>query len=375
MDTLQECCRAVFGRHETFHPRWGWFSKAVFEGKANPYVFHQADAPIQLGVGKNMVRAIRYWGEASTLLKEVKPPKERLSAASPTRRGDALLDPEAGADPYLELTGSLWLLHWWMLQPAPQSMVPLAWYAFNAFRPKEFNASDLEQAFFEECLKGGSDWKPVQNTLVRESSCFLRAYVATTASQIDDALDAPLRQLGLLSVVSGHRRRYRFQSPSWVAPEVVLYCCADYLVNVQHSASTVTLARLLQEVNSPGRILKLREEQLMRILSSSSLSCWIGLNDNIGTLQVILKADVETIRWQVLRQYYQCSDAQARAIADGGQDPIYGPERLIAQVEQVKQDRAQAKPGSLSKIDVSEKNDLIQRMELSVALVEAGMRE
>ena len=33
MDTLQECCRPVFGRHETFHPRWGWFSKAVFEGK------------------------------------------------------------------------------------------------------------------------------------------------------------------------------------------------------------------------------------------------------------------------------------------------------------------------------------------------------
>ena len=39
MDTLQECCRPVFGRHETFHPRWGWFSKAVFAGKANPYVF------------------------------------------------------------------------------------------------------------------------------------------------------------------------------------------------------------------------------------------------------------------------------------------------------------------------------------------------
>ena len=156
MNTLQECCRPVFGRHETFHPRWGWFSKAVFEGKTNPYVFQQSDAPLLLGVGKNMVRAIRYWGEASTLLKEVKPPKERLSAASPTRRGDALLDPEGGADPYLELTGSLWLLHWWMLAPTPHSMVPLAWY-LQHFRPQEFNASDLEQSFFEECLKGGGD--------------------------------------------------------------------------------------------------------------------------------------------------------------------------------------------------------------------------
>jgi hypothetical protein len=374
MDTLQECCRPVFGRHETFHPRWGWFSKAVFEGKTNPYVFQQSDAPLLLGVGKNMVRAIRYWGEASTLLKEVKPPKERLAAASPTRRGDALVGPDAGADPYLELTGSLWLLHWWMLHPSPHSMVPLAWYAFNVFRPQEFNASDLEQAFFEECLKGVGDWKPAQNTLVRDSNCFLRTYVATTASQIDDTLDAPLRQLGLLAVVPGQKRRFRFQSPAWIAPEVVLYCCADYLINIQHSASTVTLARLLQEVNSPGRVLKLREDQLVSALSESAFSNWIDLNDSIGTLQVVLKTDLQVIRWQVLQQYYSCTDEQAQAIADGGQEPLYGPSTLTKRVEQLKQARLHPMPALAQKSPRSAKSDLVQRMELSAALVEAGVR-
>ena len=374
MDTLQECCRPVFGRHETFHPRWGWFSKAVFEGKANPYVYQQSDAPLILGVGKNMVRAIRYWGEASTLLKEVKPPKERLSAASPTRRGDALLAPEGGADPYLELTGSLWLLHWWMLQPAPHSMVPLAWYAFNVFRPQEFNASDLEQSFFEECLKGSGDWKPVQNTLVRDSSCFLRTYVATAASQIDDALDAPLRQLGLLSAVPGQKRRFRFQSPAWISPEVVLYCCADYLINIQHSASTVTLARLLQEVNSPGRVLKLREEQLIRSLSETSISEWVDLNDSIGTIQLVLKVDLYSIRWKVLQQYYGCTQNQAQAIAEGGQDPLYGPSTLVERVQLLKQARSAAQPADADRPERTSKTDLIQRMELSAALIEAGVK-
>ena len=42
MDTLQECCRPVFGRHETFHPRWGWFSKAVFEEKQTLMCFSRA---------------------------------------------------------------------------------------------------------------------------------------------------------------------------------------------------------------------------------------------------------------------------------------------------------------------------------------------
>lgn len=374
MHTLQECCRPVFGRHETFHPRWGWFSKAVFEGNENPYVFQQNDAPLVLGVGKNMVRAIRYWGEASTLLKEVKPPKERLAAASPTRRGDALLNPDSGADPYLELTGSLWLLHWWMLQPAPQSMVPLAWYAFNAFRPQEFNASDLEQAFFEECLKSAGDWKPVQNTLVRDSSCFLRTYVATAASQIDDALDAPLRQLGLLTGVTGQKRRFRFQSPSWIAPEIVLYCCADFLINIHHSASTVTLARLLQEVNSPGRVLKIREEQLIATLSNHSLSDWIEISDSIGTIQVLIKADLSTIRWQVLQKYFDGPEDQAQAIAEGGQDPLYGPCTLIKRVQELKQARTRPQPSTHLKDAAAAHSDLIQRMEISAALFDAGVR-
>lgn len=374
MNTLQHCCRPVFGRHETFHPRWGWFSKAVVKGKENPYVFQQSDAPLLLGVGKNMVRAIRYWGEASTLLKEVKPPRERLAAASPTRRGDALLDPDAGVDPYLEHSGSLWLLHWWMLQPAPYSMVPLAWYAFNAFRPQEFNASDLEESFFQECLKGVGEWKPVQNTLVRDSNCFLRTYVASSASQIDDALDGPLRQLGLLSTVAGHKRRFRFRAPSWIAPEVVMYCCVDFLINIQHSASTVTIARLLQEVNSPGRVLKLREEQLINSLSESDLSNWIELNDTIGTIQVIFKSDLETIRWQVLKQYFRCSDVRAQAIADGGQDPLYAPNTLIERVKELKHARAQAGELVSSSNQGEGRRDLMQRMELSGALVEAGVR-
>lgn len=374
MDTLQECCRPVFGRHETFHPRWGWFSKAVFEGKTNPYVFQQNNAPLLLGVGKNMVRAIRYWGEASTLLKEVKPPKERLAAASPTRRGAALLDPEVGADPYLELTGSLWLLHWWMLQPAPYSMVPLAWYAFNAFRPQEFSPSDLEQAFFEECLKGSGDWKPVQTTLTRDSSCFLRTYVASAASQIDDALDAPLRQLGLLRAIPGQKRRYRFQSPSWIAPEVVLYCCADFLLNIHHSASTATLARLAQEVNSPGRILKTREEQLISSLSHSSLSHWIDLNDSIGTMQVSFKTDLEQIRWQALAQYFDCTANQAKAIAEGGQDPLYEPSTLIERLQGIKLARSEA-PGKIQRKQLGmASTDLLRRMEISAALAEAGVK-
>lgn len=49
----------VFARHETFHPRFGWLKKGFDRAAIDSEVFLRPDAPVRLGVGKNMVRAIR----------------------------------------------------------------------------------------------------------------------------------------------------------------------------------------------------------------------------------------------------------------------------------------------------------------------------
>ena len=64
---LVEAAERVFARHETFHPRYLWFRKAYVAVKDDPNIFTQTDAPIRLGVGKNMVRAIRFWGDSSEI--------------------------------------------------------------------------------------------------------------------------------------------------------------------------------------------------------------------------------------------------------------------------------------------------------------------
>jgi hypothetical protein len=50
----------IFARHETFHPRFGWLKKGFDLVKKDPNIFQKDDAPVQLGVGKNMVRSIRF---------------------------------------------------------------------------------------------------------------------------------------------------------------------------------------------------------------------------------------------------------------------------------------------------------------------------
>src|SRR5438552_2795838 len=88
-----------FSGHETFVLRYGWLKKGFDAAVKNPSVFTAEDAVVDLGVGKNMVRAIRHWGLACGVLREE--PKTRGLRLTPTDFGNFLFG-NSGQDPYLE---------------------------------------------------------------------------------------------------------------------------------------------------------------------------------------------------------------------------------------------------------------------------------
>jgi hypothetical protein len=52
--------------HESFPCRYTWLPKAVRGLRENPKLFSDdADAMVNLGVGKNMVRSIRFWSQVA----------------------------------------------------------------------------------------------------------------------------------------------------------------------------------------------------------------------------------------------------------------------------------------------------------------------
>ena len=53
--------RVSFGRHESFPLRFGWITKGLDALATDTNVFAGEDATVTLGVGKNMVAAMRYW--------------------------------------------------------------------------------------------------------------------------------------------------------------------------------------------------------------------------------------------------------------------------------------------------------------------------
>ena len=256
----------MFGRHETFHPRYGWFRKAYGAVAEDPDAFDHDDAPVRIGVGKNMVRSIRFWGLAAGLVTESSLGRRR-GRLVPTDFGNWLFG-EAGWDPWMEDPGTLWLLHWRLLS-AP-CRLPVWWLAFNEFHPIEFTDDDIEGAVSAQ-LDAAADWgRPSRSSLKKDVSALLRTYAPherSKRSSIDDALDCPLRELNLIrrSTTPG-RFRFILGAKPLLPSAVAAAAALDYAAQVGAGGNTIALARLLRDPGSPGKAFKLTEAELLTAL-------------------------------------------------------------------------------------------------------------
>lgn len=268
---LTDAAERSFARHETFHPRYGWFRKAYGTTAKDPRIFDRDDAPVQIGVGKNMVRAIRFWGLAADLITDDSDRSRRGTRLKTTTFGDRLFG-QSGWDPWMEDPGTLWLLHWRLL--AKRSRLPVWWLAFNEFHPIEFTDDDLEEAVVAH-LDASAEWKtPHRSSLKKDVSALLRTYAPhdrTKRSSIDDALDCPLRELGLIRrAASPGRYRFILGTKPTLPSEVVTAAALEYAAATASRSKSITVSRLVDEPGSPGKAFKLNETELLAALEPTA---------------------------------------------------------------------------------------------------------
>ena len=316
---LEDAARPTFARHETFHPRYGWFRKAFEAASENPDAFTDPDATVELGVGKNMVRSIRFWGLAAKLIEDDPNPRNRrMPGVVPTRFGQLLFDSESGWDPYMEDPGTLWLLHWKLL--APRSLLPVWWVAFNEFHAVEFDVEELQLA-----CSGGidavSNWQsPHPSSLKKDVTALMRTYAPaerTARSSIDDILDCPLRELGLITRSQAtEKHRFTIGAKATLPSVVAAYSVLDYIAFSDPGANTVLLSRMADEPGAPGRVFRLNESELtetlrpaVELLADGDLA----LSSPAGAAQLAWKGDPSSLAETILGRYFRADFDSARA--------------------------------------------------------------
>lgn len=293
----------VFARHETFHPRFGWLKKGFDAASRNASIFLQEDAPVRLGVGKNMVNSIRYWCNAFKVLKE----------DSPTDFGENLLGKE-GWDPFLEDPASLWLLHWNLLKPSCNAA---AWYyIFNIFHSVEFSLDELFNALCS--YRDSIAPRIVDASVKKDVTLILRMYVEqgtlAMAGKSEDSIDCPFTLMGILHT-AGDTRHYTFRvgAKRNLPAQIIVAAALEYASSVGKQQRTISISRLLYDIGSPGMAFKLSESAVCDAIEKvAKCSPEIALSDSAGLIQFSFTSEPEILARDILDNYYRGRRSKAK---------------------------------------------------------------
>ena len=189
--------RLSFSGHESFQCRKLWLKKGYDFAKAG-HSFSSEDAVVELGVGKNMVNAIRFWMKAFGLTKD--------DSDEPNDLADKLFDDTTGWDPYLEDDASLWLLHYQLITTDRASTYNLI---FNGLRRDRV---EFTRDHFVNYVKRQAEVFQTsvnENTVRNDFDVFVKMYTRTEtlAKDRDEGLSGVLTDLNLIKTLYREKGR------------------------------------------------------------------------------------------------------------------------------------------------------------------------
>lgn len=266
-----------FSGHESFPLRYSWLTKAVRGVRADPTLFARDDAVVRLGVGKNMVRAIRHWATRADVIRP-DASNRRGGHYSPTMLGE-LYFRNGGLDPYLEDPATTWLMHWQLASrlqleenESSEVLSPTTWtFMFNHLRESWFTLESAVRdllAFAEQC----ANKQPSRGTVERDVSCFIRTYTSSEPDKRlsrEDTYDSPLADLGLLTREprTGRILFGRDPRPS-LSASVFAYAVIDFWRREHPHSETVSFQQIAYAPGGPGQVFKLSENACVEYLDA-----------------------------------------------------------------------------------------------------------
>ena len=255
-----------YSGHETFPCRYTWLPKAVRGLTTNNQLFSDEDAAmVALGVGKNMVRSIRFWADAAEIAaNRIKEPGLDVSEFG------RMIFGARGHDQFLEDIRTLWLIHWKFSTNVDQPL--FAWhYLLNFWHRPDFSRNEALTTLSQEAQRLGKKLSAV--TLDHHFTTFLHTYVPTRGKKgevQEDNLDCPLTELDLIQKVGerthadSNRREsiyaFRMEEKPEISQELFIYSLDDYWSKWHKHEKTLSFREVAVGEGSPGQVFKLPEQ-------------------------------------------------------------------------------------------------------------------
>ncbi|MCX4164597.1 MULTISPECIES: DUF4007 family protein [Paraburkholderia] len=277
-----------FSGHESFVCRYGWLPKVFKAVSADPELLRNEDrAMVALGIGRNMVKSIQFWAEASGVLQSMGP-----RGHTPGPVGSLLFRGQGALDPYLESLESLWLIHWQLCTTAGLA----AWReVFAEGRLIRFERQRLVEAL---ARRGEGAARPLaSSTLEQHTGIFVQTYYQEERGS-DDTSWCPLQDLGLLQATKEEDGRVMFsadpRAPVGLTLRVFGIALVQFMLRRGDGVQSVDFNQLLRGVGSPGLVFRLDEHQLrvfVENLCNTELAGALRFVDTADTQSVVLNPE------------------------------------------------------------------------------------
>lgn len=184
-----------FRAYETFSIRKGWLHKGIAGIINDGRLFYYKDStPMdRLGIGSNMVKALKYWLLATNLVVEEYDGGRRHMVL--TDIGQTIWD----NDPYFQEIGTWQIIHY--LLSSNKEMATSWYFIFNEFNVTEFTKADFEESLKTFISEFENESIPSERAISDDFECVLRTYFNKN-DEIDPESNmiCPLTELGLLTI-------------------------------------------------------------------------------------------------------------------------------------------------------------------------------
>jgi hypothetical protein len=293
-----------FRAHDTFFIRKGWLSKGMKYVHSKPDVFVAKDEnPMDvLGIGANMVKALRYWLQAVGLTEE---PNSGKRVQTFTPLGQSVFT----NDRYIEELGTLYLLHYRL--SSNKSDATAWYYFFNEFTMSEFSRDDFVDFLQRRIRMEDSDATVAIRSLNDDFSCIINTYLPrykTSPNRVapESNIDCPLGELGLIDILSKEKKTYRKAIP--VASTISPWVALAIIVDQAGESKEISLNELLTAPCNIGKTLNLDAISMLDVLYQIERIGKIKINRTAG-LDVIHILEELTFQ-DCVDAYYQSINAQ-----------------------------------------------------------------
>lgn len=266
-------------KHGSFYIRNGWPTKIIDAIQSDNHIYspnNELNAVDTVGVGRVMIKAMRYWAMVLGIAEEG---KDQLGISHTLTELGRIISEK---DLYCTDRGTLWLLHRNLTLNREEAT---AWnWAFNYYNEINFDKDSFVYALNSYIQSEGVFY--VHKAIEKEFDCFKNTYVSDQEFSLNKIIEEDtIPFFGPLKIIE-YKGNGIFEKRRITAKEIPedIFAICILLDNAEHleTNNQISIDALLEKENQVGKYMNLNYSTLMELLQRIENASYIKLTNNFG---------------------------------------------------------------------------------------------